>query len=118
MTWQNPEQLFVAQVLIKNIKLQCCGNQNKYITNVLIYDMFAGSGMDAMGNYGSPLILLQEAKGENKQYCTFLSKQNAPQVYFGFNELLTHKEVELESNIQGVQFCVPVFSIKNNVITI
>lgn len=74
---------------------------NKYITNVLIYDMFAGSGMDAKGNYGSPLILLQEAKGENKQHCTFLSKQNAPQVYFGFNELLTHKEEELESNISN-----------------
>lgn len=74
---------------------------NKYIKNVLIYDMFAGSGMDAMGNNGSPLILLQEAKGENKQHCTFLSKQNAPQVYFGFNELLTHKEKELESNISN-----------------
>ena len=25
---QNPEQLFVAQVLIKNIKLWCCGNKD------------------------------------------------------------------------------------------
>ena len=24
-TWQNPEQLFVAQVLIKKVKLKCCG---------------------------------------------------------------------------------------------
>lgn len=86
---------------------------NKYITNVLIYDMFAGSGMDAMGNYGSPLILLQEAKGENKQHCTFLSKQNAPQVYFGFNELLTHKEEELESNISNyIQNCQKGCSFK------
>ena len=25
LTWQNPEQLFVAQVLIKIVKLKCCG---------------------------------------------------------------------------------------------
>lgn len=72
---------------------------HKHIANVLIYDMFAGSGMDTKGNYGSPLILLQEAKGENKQHCIFLSSQNAPQVYFGFNELLPQKEKELESNV-------------------
>ena len=24
LTWQNPEQLFVAQELINNIKLKCC----------------------------------------------------------------------------------------------
>ena len=23
--WQNPEQLFVAQVLVKKVKLKCCG---------------------------------------------------------------------------------------------
>lgn len=72
---------------------------HRHIANVLIYDMFAGSGMDTKGNYGSPLILLQEAKGENKQHCTFLSSQHTPQVYFGFNELLSQKEKELESNV-------------------
>ena len=25
LTWPNPEQLFVAQVLIKKVKLKCCG---------------------------------------------------------------------------------------------
>ena len=25
LTWQNPGQLFVAQVLIKKVKLKCCG---------------------------------------------------------------------------------------------
>ena len=25
LTWQNPGQLFVAQALIKNVKLKCCG---------------------------------------------------------------------------------------------
>lgn len=33
-----------------------------HITHLFIYDMFAGSGKDAIGNYGSPLILLQEAR--------------------------------------------------------
>ena len=31
LTWQNPEQLFVAQVLINKVKSKCCGikdNQN------------------------------------------------------------------------------------------
>ena len=28
-----------------------------------------------------------------------MSSQNAPQVYFGFNELLSQKEKELESNV-------------------
>lgn len=32
------------------------------ITHLFVYDMFAGSGKDAIGNYGSPLILLQEAR--------------------------------------------------------
>ena len=30
MTWQNPEQLFVAQVLIKKVKLKCCGIKVQY----------------------------------------------------------------------------------------
>ena len=25
LTWPNPEQLFVAQILIKKVKLKCCG---------------------------------------------------------------------------------------------
>ena len=43
---------------------------NKYIQKIFIYDFFAGSGLDAEGNYGSPLILLDEAKGENLMYCS------------------------------------------------
>jgi len=30
LTWQNPEQLFVAQVLIKKVKLKCCGIKVSY----------------------------------------------------------------------------------------
>ena len=35
LTWQNPEQLFVAQVLINKVKSKCCGikdyNGDKFI---------------------------------------------------------------------------------------
>ena len=50
---------------------------HKSIHTVLIYDMFAGSGMDAKGNWGSPLILLNEAKGENN------SKPSVNPVFLG-----------------------------------
>jgi hypothetical protein len=33
LTWQNPEQLFVAQVLIKKVKLKCCGIKDKNKTD-------------------------------------------------------------------------------------
>ena len=29
LTWQNPEQLFVAQVLINKVKSKCCGIKEK-----------------------------------------------------------------------------------------
>ena len=31
LTWQNPEQLFVAQVLINKVKSKCCGIKEHYI---------------------------------------------------------------------------------------
>ncbi len=42
---------------------------DKYTRAVHIYDFFAGSGTDTSGYLGSPLILLNEAKGEEKKYC-------------------------------------------------
>ena len=45
LTWQNPEQLFVAQVLINKVKSKCCGIKVCYIciqqslnTNKVTYD--------------------------------------------------------------------------------
>lgn len=73
---------------------------HKSISRVYIYDMFAGSGMDTKGNWGSPLILLNEAKGENRKHCDFLSNNGGPQVYFGFNEYLDDKKNELEKNVK------------------
>lgn len=55
------------------------------IKQIFIYDMFAGSGADSEGNPGSPIILLEEAIGNENQHCIALSKNNK-YVAFGFNE--------------------------------
>jgi len=34
LTWQNPEQLFVAQELINKVKSKCCGIKVKYFQSV------------------------------------------------------------------------------------
>jgi three-Cys-motif partner protein len=83
---------------------------NSHISRLYIYDMFAGSGKDYEGNSGSPLILLQEARGDKLQHCDFLLKKKAPLVYFGFNEKIQHKAQKLEQNIiaelnQCLQYC-------------
>jgi hypothetical protein len=45
------------------------------VHGIHIFDFFAGSGQDAKQNKGSPLILLDEAKGVNMQYCSANNKQ-------------------------------------------
>lgn len=55
------------------------------IKKIFIYDMFAGSGTDSEGNPGSPIILLEEARGNECQHCKALAK-NEKHVVFGFNE--------------------------------
>ncbi|MBN1463367.1 MAG: three-Cys-motif partner protein TcmP [Paludibacteraceae bacterium] len=70
---------------------------NQYIKKVFIYDFFAGSGLDSMGNLGSPLILLKEAKGENCKYCQSVVKNNK-EVVFAFNEKVKSKSKYLKKN--------------------
>ena len=72
----------------------------KYTERLYIYDLFAGSGTDADGKWGSPLWLLSEARGEQKQYCTQILNGKAPSIYFAFNELKTEKAKELEEKVQ------------------
>lgn len=77
---------------------------NPYIDKRYIYDFFAGSGLDAEGNYGSPLILLDEAKGEDLMYC---SKSDGKKIVFGFNEKGKKKSNELKINVnQFVNDCL------------
>lgn len=47
---------------------------NAAISRIYIYDMFAGSGKDSISMDGSPLILLKEARGNEKQHS--LSNRN------------------------------------------
>lgn len=72
---------------------------NQHISRLFIYDMFAGSGKDTVGNVGSPIILLQEAMGNEKQYCSRI-RQNNKSVILAFNEKEESKRNELECNIK------------------
>ena len=65
------------------------------IKQIFIYDMFAGSGTDSEGNPGSPIILLEEAKGNERQHCVALAK-NKKSVVFGFNEKEREKKELLD----------------------
>ncbi len=61
-----------------------------------IYDFFAGSGTDASGYPGSPLILLSEAKGDERKYCHKAGKN----ISFIFNEGKKRKSLQLQQNVQ------------------
>jgi len=67
---------------------------DRYTTAVHIFDFFAGSGTDPDGNLGSPLILLNKAKGENKHYCSNAKTK----ITFLFNEGMVRKSNQLQEN--------------------
>lgn len=65
------------------------------VKHIFIYDMFAGSGTDSEGNPGSPIILLEEARGNERQHCVTLANNNK-HVVFGFNEKEKEKKELLD----------------------
>ena len=71
---------------------------SNYITDVFIYDFFAGSGNDVEGSLGSPLILLDVAKGENCVYCAKVREKDK-KIHFSFNEKDNAKQKTLVENI-------------------
>jgi len=75
-----------------------------FVERIYIYDFFAGSGADINGTYGSPLILLDIAKGEALKYCSSV-KRNNKKVTFIFNEKEPTKKQDkydlLVSNTDG-----------------
>ena len=73
---------------------------NPHISNIYIYDLFAGSGTDIEGNYGSPLILLEEARGEKGVHCEYAHK-NKKTIVFAYNEYQKRKVKSLETNIKN-----------------
>jgi three-Cys-motif partner protein len=97
-----------------NLKLEIFGEcfrewlpvfiHNPTVEKIYIYDFFAGSGTDSIGNPGSPLILLNEAKGENCKVCNSIGKK---QIIFAFNELLEGKNRELKNAIKShIEKCI------------
>lgn len=75
-----------------------------FCSRLYIYDFFAGSGYDAEGNPGSPIILLSEARGKDSTVCGHIrSKKNRKpkSISFIFNEKLTAKYHELKRNTDG-----------------
>ncbi|MCF7809834.1 three-Cys-motif partner protein TcmP [bacterium] len=71
---------------------------DKYTNQIAIFDFFAGSGSDSNGVHGSPLILLKEAKGENRKYCSKIDKDKV--INFIFSEKALHMSKELRSNVE------------------
>ena len=70
-----------------------------YTKYVCVFDMFAGSGYDSVHNQGSPIILLDEARGNNRCHCKYIQSPNyTKQIYFCFNELQKTKFAELKDN--------------------
>lgn len=75
-----------------------------YVQRNYVYDFFAGSGKDANGNPGSPIVLLQEAMGEKQMHC---SKSFQSQVIFAFNEKAMQKSISLKKNInEHIALCL------------
>ena len=73
--------------------------------HLFVFDMFAGSGMDTVGVPGSPLILLEEAKGADYRHCTSLkSSCNGKQVFFVFNEYIKQKYEDLTKNVHALDY--------------
>ncbi len=70
---------------------------NPFVKKVCIFDLFAGSGTDLVGEKGSPLILLDKARGNNRDYCSKVDKE----IEFIFNEEQKGKSSELSKNVQN-----------------
>lgn len=66
-----------------------------YTKSVYVFDFFAGSGKDAEANLGSPLILLNKAKGKDRQYYLKAKKE----IKFFFNEGNEEKSLKLQQNV-------------------
>lgn len=56
-----------------------------WVKHIYIYDFFAGSGTDTDNTPGSPLILLEEARGTDMKNCSAI-RANGKKVTFVFNE--------------------------------
>jgi len=77
-------------------------NNDQYTKAVHVFDFFAGSGKDGINKLGSPLVLLDKAKGTNRKYCNNAKKE----IKFLFNEGDPEKSKELHENVmQFIEQC-------------
>jgi len=73
-----------------------------WFKKLYIFDFFAGSGKDLENNFGSPLVLLEKAKGTERKYCIKAKKE----VKFLFNEGVEDKSETLKKNVaQYIEEC-------------
>ena len=70
---------------------------DKYTQSIHVLDLFAGSGSDSEGYPGSPLKLLIEARGSDRQNCINTAKPIA----FTFCEFMKKKHQELKDSIDS-----------------
>ena len=63
LTWQNPEQLFVAQELINKVKSKCCGIKDSDICFSLVFPDYGGSW-----RYYPPKVGVDSKNGKTKCY--------------------------------------------------
>ncbi|HPY76028.1 MAG TPA: three-Cys-motif partner protein TcmP [Planctomycetota bacterium] len=76
---------------------------SKWFKKLYIFDFFAGSGKDLENYSGSPLVLLEKAKGNNRQYCINAKKE----IKFLFNEGDKKKCNKLKQNIsEHIEKCI------------
>lgn len=73
--------------------------EKKYWDTIFIYDFFAGEGKDILGNYGSPLIIL-EALNEFKE----LVEKTQVKIKIVLNEKDPKCFQTLKTNIEGFEF--------------
>ena len=94
LTWQNPEQLFVAQELINKVKSKCCGIKDKFIFLFSLFYVFLFLGVNTLTNgldflftipfnflgvYVSYLLVLKQLDVKNKladKICVAFSSKN------------------------------------------
>jgi len=69
---------------------------NSSFEKVVIFDFFAGSGSDIEGTKGSPLVLLDKARGKDRVYCLKAKKE----IMFIYNEGKKRKSIELLKNVE------------------
>ena len=66
-----------------------------YWNSIYLYDFFAGAGTDSVGNFGSPLIIINELK----KYCQKISEKNI-KVTLLLNEFDPERKKSLENSIR------------------